>query len=80
MDIEIASENAGTYGDLGNNTGMELALGYEHEAGDGIAVRAELAYHEFDDVSANNGQTDKNTITVTEMQGVTGRISVVRSF
>ncbi len=80
MDITIASENAGTYGDPGSNTGIELALGYERETGDGIAVRAELAYHDFDDVSADNGQTDKNTIEVTDMRGVTGRISLVKSF
>ena len=43
-------------------------------------VRAELAYHDFDDVSANNGQTDKNTITITNMRGATGRISLVKSF
>ena len=80
MNIDVTSENAGTYSDPGSNTGLELALGYEHEAGDGIAVRAELAYHEFDDVSANNGQTDKNTITITNMRGATGRISLVKSF
>ena len=80
MDINISSENAGTYEDPGATLGAELALGYEHEAGDGIGFRAELAYHHFEDVSANNGQTDKNTITVSNMRGVTGRISVVKSF
>ena len=80
MNIDVSSENAGTYSDPGSNTGIELALGYEHEAGDGVSVRAELAYHDFDDVSANNGQTDKNTITITNMRGATGRISLVKSF
>ena len=80
MNIDVTSENAGTYSDPGSNTGIELALGYEHEAADGVSVRAELAYHEFDDVSANNGQTDKNTITITNMRGATGRISIVKSF
>ena len=80
MDINISSENAGTYADPGDTIGAELAIGYEHDAGDGIGFRAELAYHNFEDVSANNGQTDKNTITGTNMQGVTGRISVVKSF
>ena len=80
MNIDVTSENAGTYSDPGSNTGIELALGYEHEAGDGVSVRAELAYHDFDDVSANNGQTDKNTITITNMRGATGRISLVKSF
>ena len=80
MEIDVTSENAGTYADPGTNEGMQVALGYEHEAGDGVSVRAELAYHEFDDVSANNGQTDKNTITITNMRGATGRISLVKSF
>ena len=80
MEIDVTSENAGTYADPGTNEGIELALGYEHEAADGISVRAELAYHEFDDVTADNGQTDKNTITITEMRGATGRISLVKSF
>ena len=80
MEIDVTSENAGTYKDPGTNEGMELALGYEHEAAEGVSVRAELAYHEFDDVSADNGQTDKNTITITEMRGATGRISLVKSF
>jgi len=80
MNIDVSSENAGTYSDPGSNEGLELAVGYEHEAGNGVAVRAELAYHDFDDVSANNGQTDKNTITITNMRGATGRISLVKSF
>ena len=80
MNIDVSSENAGTYSDPGSNTGIELALGYEHEAADGVSVRAELAYHQFDDVSANNGQTDKNEITVSNMQGGIARISLVKSF
>lgn len=80
MNIDVTSENAGTYSDPGTNEGMELAIGYEHEAADGVSVRAELAYHEFDDVSANNGITDKNEITITNMRGATGRISLVKSF
>ena len=80
MEIDVISENAGTYNDPGTNEGIELALGYEHEASEGVSVRAELAYHEFDDVSANNGITDKNEITITDMQGATARISLVKSF
>jgi len=80
MNIDVTSENAGTYSDPGSNEGIELAIGYEHEAADGVSVRAELAYHEFDDVSANNGITDKNEITITNMEGATGRISLVKSF
>jgi opacity protein-like surface antigen len=80
MNIDIISENAGTYADPGDTTGMMVGLGYEHDAANGVSVRAELAYHQFDDVSANNGQTDKNEITVSNMQGGTARISLVKSF
>ena len=80
MDIDVQSTNAGTYADPGTTDGMEIALGYEHEAAAGVSVRAELAYHEFEDLTANNGQTDKNTITITNLRGATGRISLVKSF
>tara|TARA_B100000575_G_C23004988_1_gene579038 strand:- start:4 stop:663 length:660 start_codon:yes stop_codon:yes gene_type:complete len=80
MNIDITSENAGTYADPGDTTGTEIALGYEYDAAAGVSVRAELAYHQFDDVSANNGITDKNEITVSNMQGGTARISLVKSF
>ena len=34
----------------------------------------------FDDVKADNGITDKNEITVSDMQGATARISLLKSF
>jgi len=85
MDIDVTSENAGTYADPGTNEGYQVALGYEYGAPNGIAIRAELAYHAFDDVSANNGITSsvtsqRNEIFITEMEGATGRISLVKSF
>jgi len=85
MDIDVSSENAGTYADPGTNEGYQVALGYEYGASNGIAIRAELAYHQFDDVSANNGITSsvtsqRNEIFITEMEGATGRISLVKSF
>ena len=80
MEIDVTSKNAGTYADPGNTDGEQYALGYQYDGDNGVGFRAELAYHEFDSVSANNGQTDKNTLTVTDMRGATGRISVVKSF
>ena len=80
MDIDITSKNAGTYADPGNTDGETYAIGYHHDADNGVGFRAELAYHEFDNVSANNGITDKNTITVTNMRGATARLSLVKSF
>ena len=79
MDIHLVTENVGNYKDQDTN-GFEFALGYEHEAGDGVGIRAELAYHMFDDVKADNGITDKNEITVSDMEGATARISLVKSF
>ena len=78
MDINVTSENAGTYKDT-DTDGVEFAIGYERDLGE-IGVRAELAYHSFDDVKADNGITDKNEITVSNMQGATARISLVKSF
>ena len=80
MHIDVTSKNAGTYKDPGDTDGEQYALGYQYDGDNGVGFRAELAYHEFDDVSANNGQTDKNTLTVTNMRGATGRISVIKSF
>ena len=43
-------------GDQGDTYGMKIFLGYKHEVlkeTDGVCLlRAELAYHEFDDVSS----------------------------
>ena len=78
MDINVSSENAGSYNDT-DTDGLEFAIGYERDLGE-IGVRAELAYHSFDDVKADNGQTDKNEITVSNMEGATARISLVKSF
>ena len=81
MDINVTSENAGTYKDT-DTDGLEFAIGYEHDLGD-VGIRAELAYHSFDDVKADNGKTsdvDANKITVSNMEGATARISLVKSF
>ena len=79
MDVNLSTENVGNYKNT-DTDGYEFALGYEYEAGDGVGVRAELAYQMFDDVKADNGITDKNEITVSDMQGATARISLVKSF
>ena len=81
MDININSQNAGTYKDT-DTDGIEVALGYEHDMGE-FGIRAELAYHSFDNVKADNGKSsdvDANKITVSNMEGATARISLVKSF
>ena len=82
MDINITTENVTGYNDT-DTDGFELAVGYEHDAGNGFGVRLELAYSEFDSVKADNGATtnvNKNEITVSDMRGATGRVSLVKSF
>ena len=81
MDINVTSENAGTYNDT-DTDGLEFAIGYERDLGE-IGIRAELAYHSFDDVKADNGKSsdvDANKITVSNMEGATARISLVKTF
>ena len=46
----------------------------------GISIRAEIAAHEFDDVSVDNNSTNKNVVSVGDMIGATGRISIAKSF
>ena len=81
MDINVTSANAGTYKDT-DSDGVEVAIGYERDLGD-FGVRAELAYHTFDDVKADNGKSsdvDANKITVSNMEGATARLSLVKTF
>ena len=81
MDINVTSENAGTYKDT-DSDGVEVAIGYERDLGE-FGVRAELAYHTFDDVKADNGKSsdvDANKITVSNMEGATARLSLVKTF
>tara|TARA_B100000900_G_scaffold398259_1_gene399449 strand:- start:468 stop:1127 length:660 start_codon:yes stop_codon:yes gene_type:complete len=83
MEIDVKSTNAGTYKDPGTTDGHEIAIGYMHEIDGGVSVRVELAYHEFEDVKADNGKSsnvDANKITITNMEGATGRISLAKSF
>ena len=84
MDIDISSTNAGTYPDQ-DTSGYTAAVGYERELTDGVSARVEVSYYAFDDVSANNGITSsgtsqRNEITVSDIQGATARISLVKSF
>jgi len=63
--------------------GLIGGLGYQHEEGNGFGIRLELIVHEFDNVEVDNGQGTSgnlNKISVTEMQGATASLAVVKSF
>tara|TARA_A100001388_G_scaffold67455_1_gene47545 strand:+ start:852 stop:1511 length:660 start_codon:yes stop_codon:yes gene_type:complete len=66
----------------GNDTtsGMTVGLGYNHEVANGFAVRLEVTGTDFSDVQVDNGQTNKTEITVKDMIGARGTLSIVKSF
>ena len=68
-----------TYGSA-NTAGYTVGLGYDHEVSDGLSVRMEVTASEFDDVKVNNGQTNKTEITVQDIWGARGTLSIVKSF
>ena len=77
-----SNENGGSGNSYGNDTtsGMTVGLGYNHEVANGLAVRLEVTGTNFSDVQVNNGQTNKTEITVKDMIGARGTLSIVKSF
>ena len=77
-----SNENGGSGNSYGNDTtsGMTVGLGYNHELASGLAVRLEVTGTDFSDVSVDNGKTNKTEITVKEMIGARGTLSIVKSF
>lgn len=60
--------------------GIMVGVGYQFSLADTVSLRAEVNGYDFDDVEVSNGQTNKNVIKVTEMIGLSGHISLVKSF
>ena len=77
-----SNENGGSGNSYGNDTtsGLTVGLGYNHEVANGLAVRLEVTGTDFSDVQVNNGQTNKTEITVKDMIGARGTLSIVKSF
>ena len=55
VDVATADslETGGAYPDV-DTSGMTVGLGYQHSAGDGMFIRAELSATEYDNVDATN--------------------------
>ncbi len=68
-----------TYGN-DSTQGMTVGIGYNHEITGGVSIRAELTGSEFEDVKASNNATNKTNISVQDMIGARGTISIVKSF
>ena len=77
-----SNENGGSGNSYGNDTtsGLTVGLGYNHEVANGLAVRLEVTGTDFSDVQVNNGQTNKTEITVKDIIGARGTLSIVKSF
>jgi hypothetical protein len=77
----ITNESLGTGSTYGNTDldGTLIGLGYNRDFDNGMFVRAEGAYTEFDGASLTSSTT-ANKITLNSLDGVTGKISIGKSF
>ena len=77
----ITEESLGTGSKYGNTdtSGAVAGFGYNSELDNGMFVRAEATYADFDSVSITS-DTGVNTISVNNLHGVTGRVSVGKTF
>ena len=60
--------------------GLMVGVGYQVGVADGVSLRAEVNGHNFATVEVSNGKTNKNVIKVKDMIGLSGHISLVKSF
>ena len=77
-----SNETGGSGNTYGNDTtsGLTVGLGYNHELAGGVSVRLEVTGTDFSDVKVDNGQTNKTEITVKDIIGARGTLSIVKSF
>ena len=82
----MASGN--TYGDVSTD-GFVAAIGYQYDMDMGLSIRAEVMAHQFEDVKTDNGiaassgtsaNGGRNVVSVGDMMGARGTISIVKSF
>ena len=81
--VDVATQESldtgGAYPDV-DTTGYTVGLGYQHNADNGMFIRAELSASEYDNVSANNTNDSDKEITVSDMYGASATIKVGKSF
>lgn len=83
VDISINENSSRTYSQPGDTSGYMAGIGYEKDAGNGVAVRLEVTANSFDDVTSNNGVAasgNRNVVDVSDMMGARGTLSLVKSF
>ena len=83
ISVDITTnETLGTGGEYGNTdtTGLTAGFGFQKEIQDGFSIRAEAMYSEYDSVKLTNSKNTSTSISVTDMMGATGKVSVVKTF
>jgi len=75
-------EKLGTGGEYGNTdtTGITAGLGLSREIQDGVHIRAEALFAQYDDVKLTNSKNTTTSVNVTDMMGASGRVSIVKVF
>jgi hypothetical protein len=78
----ISKESLDTGGTYGNTSmdGTVIAMGYNKELTNGLFVRAEGSYMEFDDISLLAATGETRTAHAKDIGGATGKISIGKSF
>ena len=78
----VTNENLATgsaYGDA-DLEGTIVAIGYDLKNDDGLFLRIEGNYMEFDDKTLTSTTNSDNTASLKGLEGVSGKISVGKSF
>ena len=78
----LTQENLGTgskYNDV-DTKGIQVGLGYQFTADNGVFVRAEVSATEYDDVSATSTVDSNKAVEVTNMLGAIGALKIGKAF
>ena len=75
-------EKLGTGGEYGNTdtTGITAGFGFQREIQDGVSVRAEALFAQYDDVKVTNSKNSTTSVHIDDMMGASGRVSIVKTF
>lgn len=78
----ITNEVLGSGSSYGNSTleGTFVGAGIERDLNNGMFIRAEAQFSDYDDVTINSTGGEGASITVSDMSGITGAISIGKTF
>jgi len=78
----ITKESLGTGGSYGNTSldGTMMGVGYDKELTNGMFVRAEGTYTDFDNIKLNSASGETRFVEAKDIAGVAGKISIGKSF